>query len=198
MDNRGFTLIELMVAMTISLVVMAAIYTTFQAQTRSWVAQQEMANLQQNLRAGMYHLERAIRMAGYDPQNSRAFGFVSNFTISPYTGAGCTTDGDDIAFTVDADNNGTIDANANELVCYRRNPTTNVLQKFLTSGTGDWQPVAYNITSIAFTYLDDVNVPTTDLSDIQTVQITLTAQSSHPTITSPPRTLTSRVRCRNL
>ena len=196
-DNRGFTLLELLVAMTIMLFVMSAIVTTFRSQTRSWVTQQEIANLQQNLRAGMYYLERSIRMAGYDPQRSRLFGFVSTFP-APYSGLGATTDDDDIAFTVDSNADKVIDNNANELVAYRIN-NQNQLQVFDISagGIASWQTIANNITGISFTYLDSDNNVTTTLKSIRTVQITLTAQSSKSSVNST-RSLTSRVRCRNI
>jgi type IV pilus assembly protein PilW len=198
-DNSGFTLIELMLAMTIMLLVMSAIYTTFQAQTRSWTTQQEIANMQQNLRVALYNLESSIRMAGYDPQNSRAFGFVSNFPMAPFSADGATTDADDIAFTVDADNDKTIDGNSNELVAYRLNPTTNELEVYDTTiqADGAWQTVAQNIRSVVFTYLDENNAVTTNLSNIRTVQITLTAKSGRASVTST-RSITSRVRCRNI
>ncbi len=199
LDDSGFTIIELMLAMTIMLLVMSAIYTTFQAQTRSWITQQEIANMQQNLRVAMYNLESSIRMAGYDPQNTRAFGFVSNFPMAPFSADGATTDADDIAFTVDADNDSTIDGNSNELVAYRLNPTNNELEVYDTSidAGGAWRTVARNIRSIAFTYLTDTNAVTTNPSDIQTVQITITAQSGRASVTST-RSITSRVRCRNI
>ena len=192
--ERGFTLVELMVAMTIMLLVMSAIYTTFQSQTRSWVAQQEIANMQQNLRAGMYYLERSIRMAGYDPKNSKGFGFVSNFP-APHDSIGATTDSDQIAYTIDADEDKVVDANVNEMVYWRLDPLTNALEFHNLDGTAT--EVAQNISSIQFTYLDENNAVTTSTTDIRTVQITLTAQSSRASVTST-RSITSRVRCRNI
>ncbi len=194
--ERGFTLIELMMAMTIMLVVMSAIYSTFNSQTRSWMVGQEIAAMQQNLRAGMYYLERSIRMAGYDPQNAKAFGFVSALPI-PYNDRGATTDSDDIAFTVDYDGDKVIDTNSNEQVAYRRNPLNNELQILDIDDSGQWKAVAQNISSVVFTYRDADNAVTTNPPDIRTVQITLTARSSRASVTST-RSITSRVRCRNM
>jgi prepilin-type N-terminal cleavage/methylation domain-containing protein len=194
--ERGFTLIEMMLAMTIMLLVMSAIYSTFNSQTRSWMVGQEIASMQQNLRAGMYYLERSIRMAGYDPKNAEAFGFVSNFP-APYNDRGATTDGDDIAFTVDNDGDKVIDTNSNEQVAYRRNPLSNELEILDIDNSGIWKAVAQNISSVVFTYLDADNAVTTNPSDIRTVQITLTARSGRASVTST-RSLTSRVRCRNM
>ena len=196
LNEKGFSLIELMMALTIMLLVMSAIYTTFRSQTRSWVTQQEIANMQQNLRAGMYYLERSIRMAGYDPKHSKKFGFVTNLP-APYSDRGATTDGDDIAFTVDDDGDKVIDTNSNEQVAYRRNPLTNALEILNIDDSGRWTAVAHNISQVSFTYLNANNVVTTNPSNIRSVQITLTARSSRASVTST-RSITSRVRCRNI
>jgi len=196
MKERGFTIVELMVALLIMSLVMSAIYSTFQSQTRSWVAQQEIANMQQNLRAAMYYLERSIRMAGYDPRHSKGFGFVSNLPV-PYNDRGATTDGDDIAFTVDNDEDKQIDTNSNELIAYRRNPLTNELEILDIDDSGTWKAVAQNISQVRFTYLNANNVVTTNPANIRVVQITLEAQSSRASVTSR-RSITSRVRCRNI
>jgi len=65
LTNKGFTIIELLVAMTISLVVMGAIYTTFKSQQNSYIVQTQISSMQQNLRAAMYMLTQDIQMAGY-------------------------------------------------------------------------------------------------------------------------------------
>lgn len=195
MNAHGFTLVELMMAMTIMLLVMTGIYGTFKAQTHSWVNGQEIAGMQQNLRAGMYYLERSIRMAGFDPKNSKAFGFVSNLP-APYSGFGATTDSDDIAFTVDYDGDKVIDTNGDEQVAYRRNPLNNELQ-ILDIENSRWEAVAQNISSVSFIYRDEDGFVTSNPSNIRTVQITLTAESGKASVTST-RSITSRVRCRNI
>jgi len=73
--NQGFTLLELLVAMVISLVVMGAIYGTFKSQEDSFVIQDQVTAMQQNLRAAMYTMSRDIQMAGY----------ITNFDSHTYT-----------------------------------------------------------------------------------------------------------------
>jgi Tfp pilus assembly protein PilW len=51
--------------MAISLVVMAAIYSTFRSQQDSFVIQTQVSATQQNLRAALYMITRDIQMAGY-------------------------------------------------------------------------------------------------------------------------------------
>ena len=65
--SRGFTMVELLITMLISGVIMAAIYSAYTAQQRTYLAQQQVAGMQQNIRAGLDIMVRELRMAGYDP-----------------------------------------------------------------------------------------------------------------------------------
>ncbi len=56
---------ELLVAMTISVVVMAAIYGTFKSQEDAFVIQDQVTAMQQNLRGARYTITRDLQMVGY-------------------------------------------------------------------------------------------------------------------------------------
>ena len=68
-DNRqkGFTLIELMVAMAISGMLMAVVVMAFTGQSKSNNSVQDVTSLQQDLRSALQLMAGEIRMAGYDP-----------------------------------------------------------------------------------------------------------------------------------
>lgn len=66
-NPKGFSLVELLVAMAAGLVVMAGIYTAYINYQRSHVTQQLVVDMQQNSRAAMTLMKREIRMAGYAP-----------------------------------------------------------------------------------------------------------------------------------
>ena len=69
-NEHGFTIVELLVAMVValfSLVVMAAIYSLFTTQQKSYIHQERVATIQQNLRSAMMLMERDIRLAGCNP-----------------------------------------------------------------------------------------------------------------------------------
>ena len=66
-NQRGFTLIEIMVALALSGMVMAGIAATYHFQARSYVTQSEVTDTVQSARAAIYFLERELRMAGADP-----------------------------------------------------------------------------------------------------------------------------------
>jgi type IV pilus assembly protein PilW len=63
-EEKGFTLIEILVAMAISLVVMTGVYQVYVAQQKSYILQEQVAAMQQNLRAGMYFMARGRPVGG--------------------------------------------------------------------------------------------------------------------------------------
>ncbi|BAU47703.1 type IV pilus assembly protein PilW [Sulfurifustis variabilis] len=64
-NMHGVNLVELMVAMTIGLLILAAVSTLLLDSKRSYVMQDGMARLQENARHAMQTIMRDLRMAGY-------------------------------------------------------------------------------------------------------------------------------------
>ena len=184
-NHKGFTLIELLVAMTVGLVVMAGVSMTFRSQQKSYLLQEQMAAMQQNLRAAMFHMEREIRMAGCDPNQTASAQFVTaNATSITFTQdlrgdtEGSLPDGD----TEDPSENITYylndidgDGLGDEL---RRNDAN-------PGGIGD-QVIADNISALNFIYLDQASTKldddgagnvTTSIPQIRSVELTLLART---------------------
>jgi len=222
-SNQGFTIVELLVAMVVSLLAMAAIYSTFLAQHRSYQVQTEASDMQQNIRVAMYYMQREIRMAGSNPFNSlpsSSFGIIA---------AGQTF----ITFTEDitgpavgvppatpvARPDGAVSF-PNENITYALNGT-NLERTDNTVFPADPQVVAQNINALDFVYLDGNGTSTATLADIRSVQITIVAQTKHPLLYGTKnnqvyrnqqntviyvapgdnvsrRTLTTLIHCRNL
>jgi prepilin-type N-terminal cleavage/methylation domain-containing protein len=63
--RQGFTLLELMIAVGVFLVVMAGVFQTFSVQHKTSAVVEEVAEMQQNLRAVSDLLEHDVRRAGY-------------------------------------------------------------------------------------------------------------------------------------
>jgi len=84
--NKGITLIELLVALTISGILVGAIYRTFIGQQKTYTVQERVVDMQQNVRASINRMMTEIRMAG--------FGNVSMLLPAPYgSGPGVTIGG---------------------------------------------------------------------------------------------------------
>ncbi len=65
-DKKGITLIELLVAFVICAIVVGGMYRVFVSQTRAYTIQDQVVEVQQNIRTAMETLLRDLRMAGYD------------------------------------------------------------------------------------------------------------------------------------
>jgi len=65
-NNRGMSLIELMVGLVICAVVVAGIYRLFTAQSKAYNVQDQVAEVQQSIRSAMEIILRDLRMAGFD------------------------------------------------------------------------------------------------------------------------------------
>jgi type IV pilus assembly protein PilW len=63
--RSGFTLVEVLAAVAILTIAMAAVFSTFDFQQKSYTTQSRIAEMQQNLRLAEVYLDRDIRMAGY-------------------------------------------------------------------------------------------------------------------------------------
>ncbi len=63
--RRGFTLVELLIAIAIGVFVVGAIYNVFAAQTKQLIYQDLQMEMHQNLRLALDVVSRSARMAGY-------------------------------------------------------------------------------------------------------------------------------------
>jgi prepilin-type N-terminal cleavage/methylation domain-containing protein len=120
MDGKGFSLIELLVAMAMSGLVAMAAYTVFSTSNWSSAVQEQVSEAQQNVRVAMDRLSADIRVAGFGlPDPPFSLDFNGNAFTGPITITNSSTDPDTItvlgigfeaaALENDADNNGTVD-----------------------------------------------------------------------------------------
>ena len=63
--SKGVTLIELLIALVISAILVAGIYRTFIHQQKSYATQEQVADMQQNVRVAINRMMREIRMTGF-------------------------------------------------------------------------------------------------------------------------------------
>ncbi|HIA63126.1 MAG TPA: prepilin-type N-terminal cleavage/methylation domain-containing protein, partial [Planctomycetaceae bacterium] len=63
--ERGFTLVEMLVAMAVSSIVVAALYASYDMVNKQYTKIRDVAELHQSGRGIMRMIERDIRMAGF-------------------------------------------------------------------------------------------------------------------------------------
>ena len=158
-NNRGFTLAELLIGLFVSAIVMTTILSAYYSQNKSYAVQEQVAAMVQNLRAAMDIMIREIRMAGYDPTGTANAGIVTANTTS-------------INITEDLDGDGSVAGDEN---------ITYALADSDGDGDNDLERnnnlIAENIDALDFLYLDETNNPTAVPSEIRAVQITMVAKT---------------------
>ncbi|RJX28453.1 MAG: prepilin-type N-terminal cleavage/methylation domain-containing protein [Desulfurivibrio sp.] len=154
--QRGFTLIELLITMLISGIVIASIYSAFQSQQNSYTAQDQVAEMQQNIRAGLDMMTREIKMAGYD-STGKAGAALLAITASS------------INFSMDLNEDDDV-VDSGENITY----ALDTVEKEITRNT---QPIAQNIEELEFVYLDEDDAVTADVEEVRSVVISILARA---------------------
>jgi len=210
LNRKGVTLIELLVGLVISGIVVAGIYRVFVSQTKAYTIQDQVVEVQQNIRSAMEIFLRDLRMAGYDDSSLNSPITVSNpIIVYPADNSHVTVSYEHFdptlgyqLYTVD----------------YSVNAGGLVRQLTMTppppSGNSPAETILDNVEELSFTYGIDTNsdgavenwvlAGAVGTLKIVAVSVRLTAG---PETVSPqddrfkmvtPRTLTTRVALRNL
>ncbi len=194
--KSGFTMVELLVVLAISSIVFTLMYQTYTAQLKSHTTQQELVEMQQNLRAALYLMEREIRMAGYAPE-----GGLSDPVIT-------TAAAGSIAFAMDIKDSDTLEgsdgdtASAGEQIQYTLDGSGNLV-RISNDGGGGWRTDVLiddvDINSLTFVYKDEDGQTAATASDIRAVEIVVTASIGTTVMVAPHQMeLRSEVKVRNM
>ena len=183
LNQKGFTLIEILMAIVLISIIGSIIAGSYIAGTRIRAEQEDVVEMQQNIRVAFYLLAKDLRMAGYelatnwDPSILRTANIIAG-------------DGQTINFSyivsdsrLDLNGDGLPDTGQMANISYSLvpNPLTN--RSHLVRNDGFNQIlVAQNISYIGFTYQDNngnwTNVPPVVPSDTRAIGITVIAESS--------------------
>ena len=178
----GFSLVELLIAMTVGLVVLGAAYSVFTLQNKIFGNQEELVVMQQNVRAGMDMMAREIGMAGYDPcgvnSNSDPSDNFSGVTVSS------------TQLQIKADLNGNdplsnncqspykgIDSSSQENVIYVNDTANYQITRNIGGGA---QSFVENVQSFTFEYLDGNGNVTATPANVRRIRITITGRTAKP------------------
>lgn len=182
---KGYTLVELMVAMVISMIVMAVMYRVYESSSKASVHNAVSIEIQQTLRVGIGYMSREIRMAGLDPR------LTGNFGIE-------VADVSNIRFTLDRNMDGVVNNHSEERMTLRL--ADGRLQIGLYEGTSseDFQPLIDNVSELEFCYFDADGEPTDTLEDIAAVDILLEIEEDAARLGTLRRRISTCVFARNL
>jgi type II secretory pathway pseudopilin PulG len=215
--SRGFTVVELLVALGLAAVVFGLIVSFFADMGRSTTTQNAAAAAQQTARAGVYFMAQELRLAGLDPLKSAGAGIEEISSIG--TKIRFTSDSCDLPIgDSETCENPVPDGNVggkNERVTYiyraaNRDIRRCLYESLLTFGSedsnGTCMPLVEQIEPNPgnvplFTFSDENGDQITDdnnRADIRTVVITLTVQEPAGRSNMVARTYSTRVRLRNI
>lgn len=182
--NRGFTLVEMMVAMLISSIILLTAFTVFKTHQNHYINQLDVAEMQQNLRGALTMLSHDIRMAGFDDPDDPVAQIVS-------------AQNDLFYFTYDLNEDGDVD-DANEHIAYdlyvdadgipvlgRTVSNSTISTSTISPGHREvtnptHQPAAEQIEHLEFYYLNEDGNPTSAPDQIKSVVVTLVARAEQP------------------
>lgn len=163
---QGFSLLEVLVAMSVFTIVLFAIYTMFAAGMGTYAKGDFKADIQQNARGAMELMAWDIRLAGFFPEDFPAIfpaGPGPGCPGPPFTGISTAT-ATQITICGDVDGD-----DSNELVTYRWfgdtngdtivDPGENEIRRQVTDNTGPLptEVVAVHISAFQVSYFDRLN-----------------------------------------
>ena len=177
LNPRGYTLIELLIAMAVASILITMIFQIQGARQKAHTKQKQAIEMQQNIRAAISLMKREIRMAGYDPAADDGLDSDGDTVIDNDESALAgihIADRNMIQFSYDNDASTSIDTD--ELVTYRfsnenDNDNDGIADVGAASfsrrtGAGTGWPVAESIQAVGFAYAfdnnDDGNLDTVD------------------------------------
>jgi type IV pilus assembly protein PilW len=168
-SSQGYTLIEVVVALGLSLLTMIAVYSLYVQELKSQGVRENVLDMHQQARVVVDLVSREILMAGYDPRGvNRDTDLTNDFN-------GITYDPGKLSIKADLNGNGST-SDANESIIFVYDATAHMLRR--NTGGGN-QPFGEDIESFDVDYLDQAGSPTTDSKAIRQVGISVTARTSH-------------------
>ncbi len=216
-NKKGVTLIELLVVLVICGIVIGGVYRVFISQTKAYTIQDQVAEIQQDVRGAMEIMVRDIRMAGFQRRNSGSTIISDTPIVTPLG---------DNSITVNYEYIPSVGPITTNTVDYRldNNNPPNLIRTVTVNGVSTQEPLLTNVTTLNFKYgidanedkvIDGINGATGVIPDsafvqaagvgtakVFAVRIVLTANPSSPdpdvTKVVSPRTLTSVVTPRNM
>jgi prepilin-type N-terminal cleavage/methylation domain-containing protein len=173
-SNRGFTLIELMIALLIAAIILAAVYDVFMSDFKAFISHNLILNAHEKEKMALEFMSREIQLIGYDAQTS------------PITADIISAKEDSIQFE---EYNRLNNTRAKILYQYRSADNSIVRRFNLWDGASStWIPatdetVIENVEKFSFVYYSEDNdkidftasgaIPAAEIPDIRKVDVTL-------------------------
>lgn len=182
-SEAGFTLVELLVGMLLSVVIMGGAYSVYRVQAREFKVQDNRLEAQEYAQVVTDLMVREIRNAGYDPKKVGCAGVVQatdqifQFKYDADASSACTEANENITYSFDTATSGCAAGLGNIM---RTDTNTSATPQPLTDCN-----VPTGTTNFSFAYYDkDSNLFATpvapaDRPNIKRVKVTVTVKSKN-------------------
>jgi len=220
-NQDGFTLVEMMVAISIFLLILVGVFQVFEPSNKAYLNSQHKLGVQQNGRVAMDTIVRQIRMTGYFPENVNDTNLANDVSNRIQAGSESA-----LAVAGDLDGSGSSNvfmfcldpaAPPNGGLKVGRGPLGTAASYICSNGN----VLAESVTALSFAYFDAANNPipnpptaaynldnqalggapafatTTQRAAVARIVIKLTARESVPGQPAQTYDLASDVRLRN-
>lgn len=185
LNNKAFTLLELLLALAIFAIVVTAIYGTYLSQQKAYIVQDQIAGIQQNLRAAMFIMSREIKLAGYSQNPMIDTEELGIERFGDQNGSGEAYTGVRFSYMrepngIDDDESGEIDDEDDVKIdvwvglYYRDNNVSAIGRK---QGSDPTAMIADRIDSLVLTYKDGAGNNTTDPKSVRSVLIAIVGRA---------------------
>lgn len=205
-------MVEVLVTMAIASISLAAIYNVFGSAQKLNTSNEVTARVMQDIRLGLDLMESDIRLAGLrNPLlNDSLYAGIEEatetklrFTADRNMDGGIYENSDGISLAIDL-NNGVQEQDIERITYFYDEPNKRLMQ-CLSEGTANesCEPVAEDVENtdenkFSFSYFDENNVATADITLIRIVEVTMTIRQPAGKAGYLSRTMTRRIFCRNL
>lgn len=185
--SRGFTLIEVLIALAIAGIVISSLYSIFTPQTKTYANQEQIVDVQRSLRFAMSLMERDLRNLGYNPGGLTESRATSDGVDNDCDGTVDESDNDASLFVMEAEQVGLIEATESSLtfsqdlngdgkVCGDKEMVRYSLVDMDLKRNDT--PVSGNIERLNLIYLDEDGGVASRVEEIRSVQIALIGRTS--------------------
>ena len=192
--ERGFTLVEVMLALALGTVTIGGIYNLYISMVKNQTVREDIVDMQQQARAALDLVSRELQMAGFDPRGVNRDALKGNVFF------GVTFHTSELIIEADLNGNGVPD-DANESIAFSLDPETMTLRRNTGGGR---QPVSENIGAFSVKHFDSEGKRTTRSENIRQVDLSIMARTEKADPQYPHNggyrtiTLHSRATLRNL
>jgi len=168
-NQRGFTLLEMLISSAVFVIVLFAVYLMLVTSQITYARGENKVEIQQNARVAMQRMAREVRMSGYDPgsaipaQASQTAIQVANANTITFI---ADLDGDDVS----------------DRITYRLQGNQVIRDNASWVG-GAWTPsvsseLADSVSALSFTYFDSTDTATATLAGIRRITLGITVQDT--------------------